>query len=188
MNDWRFVLRADLDDEQPVVAPVFAAELLERWIANRWRRDEVIELIEELTGVDSGNLYQLRPRDLHAFVLPRIERALMTGELALVAPEVLPLGKIQIVPSEEPVGKAPEPVTKEPEKKKEEKELGWIDFRLIDQKGNPVSGKAWKIKLPDGTEREGVTGKDGLVRLRDIPEGTCEITYTELAPDAWKVA
>jgi hypothetical protein len=56
----------------------------------------------------------------------------------------------------------------------------WISVKLVDDEGEPVVGRAYTLKLADGSEREGVSDDDE-VRVDDIVPGTC--VYT-LKPDA----
>jgi hypothetical protein len=64
--------------------------------------------------------------------------------------------------------------------------LTWVEFCLVDMEGNPVSGQRYKLKLPDGSVKEGTLGKSGCVRVDNINPGTATISYLDLDEEAWE--
>ncbi len=55
-------------------------------------------------------------------------------------------------------------------------ENNWIRFLVIDDATTePVEGAQIKVKLPDGTVEGHKTDSAGMVRISDIPAGTCDI-------------
>lgn len=53
----------------------------------------------------------------------------------------------------------------------------WFQVKVVDEKtGDPVSSVRLKITLPDGVEDYYTTSAGGLVRIDDIPAGTCDIS------------
>ncbi len=48
----------------------------------------------------------------------------------------------------------------------------WVALKLVDDDGKPVEGRAYKLKLPDGSERTGTTG-EAETRVDGIAPGTC---------------
>lgn len=81
---------------------------------------------------------------------------------------------------------APPPVREPPPPRAPEKT--WIEFLLLDRKGNPVAGQPCRVKLADGSTQEARTDERGLARLHGIDPGDCELSFTRLAPDAWERA
>lgn len=58
----------------------------------------------------------------------------------------------------------------------ESDELTWIKFEVVDDEtGDPVKGVTLKVKLPDGSIRNATTDASGMIEIRDIPAGTCDI-------------
>lgn len=55
----------------------------------------------------------------------------------------------------------------------------FIAVRLLDQKGEPLSGRPFRIELPDGSVREGFTNPDGFARARGFTrDGVARITFS----------
>ncbi len=69
--------------------------------------------------------------------------------------------------SEEPVGGASKPCKKKT----------WIDFRLVDGDGKPVSGMRYRLRDTEGRSVEGVTDSDGCAGEEGIDPGSCSITF-----------
>lgn len=64
----------------------------------------------------------------------------------------------------------------------------WIEIQLVDEDGAGIPGADYVIVTPDNERHSGVTGKNGIARLDDIPPGQCRITFPELDRDAWRAA
>jgi hypothetical protein len=62
----------------------------------------------------------------------------------------------------------------------------WIEIRLVDDAGNPVSGMKYQIKLPDSSIREGILGEDGTARVNGILPGQCSVSFPEIDADEWQ--
>lgn len=68
-----------------------------------------------------------------------------------------------------------------------EKKKSWIEIELLDKKGKPVPGEAYRVTLPDGTTTStGTLDEKGFARIEGIDPGTCKITFPRLDKDAWK--
>lgn len=79
-----------------------------------------------------------------------------------------------------PAQEAPPPAAPEaaPQPADEEKKT-WIEVRLVDNMGIPIPYEAFKLKLPDGTIREGSLDGDGRARVEGIPEGKAEVCFPD---------
>jgi phage protein D len=66
--------------------------------------------------------------------------------------------------------------------------VDWIEIRLIGEDGKPMSDVRYKLKLPDGDEREGTLDESGIIRAEGIDAGSCELTFPDLDSDAWESA
>ena len=73
---------------------------------------------------------------------------------------------------------APEPEAR-PAKAPEVKKT-WIEIELLDQKGVPVPGERYTIRLPDGSTRSGSLDSSGRARVDDIDPGVCDVTFPEI--------
>jgi hypothetical protein len=67
-------------------------------------------------------------------------------------------------------------------------EKTWIEIQLVDQKGSPVAGASYRMKITDGSVREGVTDENGSVRVPGIDPGTCEVSFPDYDAREWKRA
>ena len=61
----------------------------------------------------------------------------------------------------------------------------WIEIALLDEKGNPVAGQSYQIRLPNGTVVTGSLDSRGLARVEGIDPGTCKVTFPDLEKKAW---
>jgi hypothetical protein len=66
--------------------------------------------------------------------------------------------------------------------------VDWIEIALVDRRGEPVAGEAYRVLLPDGAVREGRLDADGRARLTDIEPGACEVTFPNLDAAEWRRA
>jgi len=71
---------------------------------------------------------------------------------------------------------------KPPETKEEkEKKKSWIEIKLLDKEGNPISGQKYKVILPDGeTSAEGTLDNKGYARVDGLDPGKCKIIFPGL--------
>lgn len=53
----------------------------------------------------------------------------------------------------------------------------WISVTLVDAQGKAIVGRAYRLKLADGSERQGTTG-DEEIRTEDIPAGNCTFSLS----------
>lgn len=52
----------------------------------------------------------------------------------------------------------------------------WVEFRIVDDETDqPLADVRIRIKLPTGESQEHTTDANGVVRIDDVPEGTCDI-------------
>lgn len=60
-----------------------------------------------------------------------------------------------------------------------EKQTDFLEFTKVYADGSPAPNVPFVVHLPDCTTREGVTDKNGFVRLENIPVGQVAIEYGE---------
>ena len=70
----------------------------------------------------------------------------------------------------------------------EEDETSWISFELKDEDGQPMADEPYKIKLPDGTIREGRLDGEGKARVAGFKNGQCEICFPRIDGEEWRPA
>lgn len=61
----------------------------------------------------------------------------------------------------------------------------WIEIELKDDDGNPVPGERYRIKLPDGSTREGSLDANGRARADGINPGTAQVSFPDIDADDW---
>lgn len=61
----------------------------------------------------------------------------------------------------------------------------WIEFKLVDQDGDPVRGARYRLKITDGSVREGSLDDSGIVRVNGLDPGTCEISFLDYDRTEW---
>ncbi len=84
----------------------------------------------------------------------------------------------------------PEPAKTEPKKAPEkEKPVYSAEFELVGEDGKGVAMEKFRVTLPDGSVREGVTDLQGKIKIDDIEtQGSCKISFPELDQDCWEDA
>jgi hypothetical protein len=85
-------------------------------------------------------------------------------------------------PSED---KPPPPLPKPPD---DDAKQTWISIRLVDSVGVPVPKRRYRLTLPDGTIREGVTNAQGSAYFGDIDPGMCTLEWPHTDGADWKNA
>ena len=99
--------------------------------------------------------------------------ALASGFLDIVPPQPVPsLDHLELaIPVDlGPLKQASDPV-----------EQSFISFTLKDQDGAPVPGRRFRVELPDGSVREGVTSASGFGGISNLSrDGTATITFLDL--------
>jgi len=61
-----------------------------------------------------------------------------------------------------------------------EEKTGWINIKLVDEKGNAVAGEAYEIVLPEGTLAKGTLDIDGTAKVKGFDAGNCIVRFPQL--------
>lgn len=61
----------------------------------------------------------------------------------------------------------------------------WVEFELRDQKGRPIPRARYRLKITDGSTREGVLDENGQVRVTGLDPGECEICFLDFDGREW---
>jgi len=56
----------------------------------------------------------------------------------------------------------------------------WIEFQLEDTAGRPVPNERYRVTLPDGSVREGLTDARGLICFTGVDPGNAQITFPDV--------
>lgn len=62
----------------------------------------------------------------------------------------------------------------------------FIEFRLLDDNGDPVPGEPYRVRLPDKSLHTGTLDKEGKVRFEKICAGQASICFTGLDEKEWR--
>jgi uncharacterized Zn-binding protein involved in type VI secretion len=83
-----------------------------------------------------------------------------------------------------------QPAKAQPKKGVEkEKPVYQISFELVGEDGKGIPLEKYRVTLPDGSIREGMTGFNGGVTIGGIEvQGSCKISFPELDQDCWEEA
>ncbi|UCF85627.1 MAG: LysM peptidoglycan-binding domain-containing protein [Desulfobacteraceae bacterium] len=103
-------------------------------------------------------------------VIENLASQLVSGQLRIaVLPVAIPTWAYE----------APELIEEEVVEAFEEKELetAWIKFQVVDDAtGKPIPEINLKIALPDGYHQDSRTDQEGIIEIKDIIPGNCEVT------------
>ena len=58
----------------------------------------------------------------------------------------------------------------------------WIALDVVDFDGAPLGDAGYRLVLPDGLQRAGVTDERGVIREESVPSGACTLVLDEAAP------
>jgi HEAT repeat protein len=58
----------------------------------------------------------------------------------------------------------------------------WIALDVVDFDGAPLGDAGYRLVLPDGLQRAGVTDERGVIREEAVPSGPCTLVLDEAAP------
>jgi len=66
----------------------------------------------------------------------------------------------------------------------------FVALELVDQDGEPVVGRRFRVVTGNDIVHEGTTNAEGKARVRDVDPGTCRIVFPEIYPEDfdWKPA
>ena len=64
----------------------------------------------------------------------------------------------------------------------------WVEIELLTKRGKPVAGARYRLKLPDGSTRQGTLNTEGRVRVAGIDPGMCEVCFPDYDGGEWQPA
>ena len=152
-------------------------------------RADLLDIFQYLGGRLPG---RMSDRQLREMVERRLEEGLRSGAIGIWSDKLAAFGGGSHSPP--PSGVVPEPTLKsEPKTAGEDEDKApvtksqktWIEIRLVDQDNEPVGKRKFRLKLTDGTTKEGELDADGSVRVSGIDPGDCEFTLLDLDGKEW---
>lgn len=180
---WSLVFWDEVAPNAQRVPVVFARAEIDAWLADPYRRAEVLEMWGQL-GENHGRANSGRDwMELSRLVKPAFLRALDSGQLVMVTDEGNEAWRTSGLAEPEDIAPPPPLAVEEPRPVKT-----WIEFAVEDMAGQPIAGKKYRATLTDGTVKKGETDSKGLVRFDEIDPGLCEFVLEGLDGDAWETA
>jgi hypothetical protein len=132
------------------------------WVADPALRPLVHEMIERFRGPHARSI---SPRG-DARLASTLSRLFADGVLVALALSRASAGEVLAEVADEtppPVGPPSDTDAKT-----------WVSIRLIDAASKPVRGHRFRITLPDGNVRDGMTNDQGMAYFADIDPGECK--------------
>jgi hypothetical protein len=178
------VLSQDVRPCEEPLDPAEAHSLLESWFAMRGDRKALREMYEAAGGATSRHLAFGGQAAAEEALRHGLRQAFDRGRLVLLS---MPFREgvggplVEALLARQAAG-PPEKARPEPRKKT------WVELRLVDMEGNPVGGKHYLVKTPDGGVQEGFLDKSGRARLDNIDPGNCMFSFPDLDREAWERA
>jgi N-acetylmuramoyl-L-alanine amidase len=127
----------------------------------------LLEVHEELAGPSSAGV---------ALEAVRGELARAVRARKVVVRRRTVRGVIQ--PLDQPV----EDVLGPPPAESKDEELVWIGINLVNQDGDPVPGRPYRVIAPDGQTYSGQLDSHGTAFVKNIPAGSCQVFCPDYAP------
>lgn len=172
--------KSDVPPAMPTEEPNVAIRHLDRWLADGSGRAALVEMYKSVYGPDDlgwAGVFELKAKLASAFTKREL---LMLREIDTGAGDPSGDGEGGEGRDEQKdTGRKSQP----PPDTKPVKT--WIAFQLVDEDGQPVPGELYKIRITDGSVREGRLGAEGQVRIPNIDPGTCIISFPELDASEW---
>lgn len=178
------IFKRDLQDGETAHPFFLGSNILQDPFARR----ALAELYQALKGTAPGDLTSPEKAQL---VLRTIQQAIASGELISARRQGVAGGSSQVGGNSSGQNAAPPPKrrsTTPPPPRSKDDEKTWVEVRLIDQNGKPVPGAKYKLKITDGSVREGSLDSDGRVRVNGIDPGNCTVWFPDYDGKEWKPA
>jgi len=165
-----------------------ADRLFQQWLANRYSKDILLDIFQTLQPQNANARAGQPPQD--QAILGLLNQAIGDGTLLMLRPvtrdavaaadpDILSDRAIDAARARAAAAAANQ--GQDPRSKKT-----WVEFELLDQDGEPVAGAHYRLKITDGSVREGSLNELGRVRVAGIDPGTCEITFLDYDGREWK--
>jgi len=160
---------------------VAAKQLVETLLKNMSANSNLRALLGETSG------FAILSKLGNAEVSAQLTSRLVSGEIVVIQSSGLVQsgGQGAKKPPSEPKKDDTPPPTKVRETTSEDK-IHWARFEVIDTDTLPISGVQLELKLPDSNPKMYDAGKNGVVYLKNIKPGQCELNII-LSSDVYEV-
>jgi len=168
--------------ERTEVNPLLASLYIDRWLADPFAQQTMVEMYESVSGRAGSVATRLRGLELHRYIKPELLEAFRRGEFVVLRVPHETYIPIKVEKKERPAEEEQKPAP-EPAKKKT-----WVEIELVDEDDNPVPSARFLLELPDGSRKSGTLGADGRARLSGIDPGTCKVSFPDFDAGEWEQA
>ncbi|HET9959410.1 MAG TPA: hypothetical protein VFQ61_33195 [Polyangiaceae bacterium] len=175
---WELHARGMLSRERYAqrVHPLVASRWVEAAVSDPFLWSMMLGWYERLTGLRSAPPTSTLVR---REIVPRLQRA-FRDETWVLVPREEP-GPPEAIAATGPTQAAsPAKAASAPRRVLSEEDYSFVEFKLVDEQGQPIAGLAYEIRLPDGRKAQGSTDARGSVRFDRIPFGDCSISFPSL--------
>ena len=183
LQRYEFMKRSELKAGEKAMqfTPVAAKQLIETLLKNMATNNS----LRELLGATSG--FAILSKLGNAEVSAQLANRLVSGEIIVIQSSGLVQsgGQVAGKPPSEPKKDDTPPPTKVRETTSEDK-IHWVRIEVIDPDTLPISGVQLELKLPDSNPKVYDAGKNGVVYLKNIKPGQCELNII-LSSDVYEV-
>ncbi len=181
-KSWRLepfivIRRVDLQPGESVYNG-FVENYLDGWLRNPLTVSIIDDLLRQASfGANTNRAFNTRRMEVRGRLLDAFRRR----ELVLLSAPGKEARSSESKAAEPP----PQPIVPAPRPKAEKT---WIEVQLVNKKGQPVGGARYRLKITDGSVREGQLDQNGSVRISGIDPGTCEISFLDYDAKEWSRA
>jgi hypothetical protein len=152
---------------------------LTRWLKDPIPRRTVENLHDELFGSSTERYEGVMDDMADERIVKDLLSAWSDGELYLLR------RKLEGGNSDEEEGA---PVQQAAAKRGASEVKTWIEVVLKDQYDKPMAGAKYRLRITDGSLREGMLNAEGSVRVNGIDPGMCEVMFPEFDAKTWQPA
>jgi hypothetical protein len=171
--------------ERSEVNPRLASLCIDRWLADPFAQQTMVEMYESVSGRAGSVATRLRGPDIHRYIKPELLEAFRRGDLLFKREAhlgIIPTAREKpVTPPDSDEPSAPPPSA--PIAKKT-----WVEIELVDEQDNPVPNERFRLEWPDGTTRTGTLGENGKARITGIDPGACKVSFPDFDASEWKAA
>ncbi|MGJ5819024.1 hypothetical protein [Paludibaculum fermentans] len=191
------VRRMDLDAEEEFVErPFLSTTTFDRWLNDQVTARRLAEMLSSVTSLPQRNALENK-----GWLSARLDDAFRQHRLVLIEPDEEPAaaaaagggggggGAAAGGANANPAGEnAPPAPTRGRTGAPPAPTKTWIEFKLVDNDNKPIANERYKVKLTDGSIKEGRLGADGSVKFSNIDPGSCDISFPDLDTKDWAAA
>ncbi|WP_321475354.1 hypothetical protein [uncultured Paludibaculum sp.] len=184
--DYEVVRRMDLEAEERFVErPFVSSTTFDRWLKEPVTARRLSDMLASVMPLPQRNALEDK-----RWLSSRLDEAFRKGRLVLLEQEEAPApapssggggGQSQTQNAPPPAPPAGGAGAGAPAKT-------WIEFKLVDNNDKPIANERYKVKLTDGSTKEGHLSAGGTVRFAGIDPGNCDISFPDLDARDWTAA